>query len=167
MYSQASQKGYQAKEHEETLDDFLDYLGKHSSPEGWVLKIGCRHRHDPGKIADLGYKAVCVDPSEKAARKARNYAEKNGNSAYFVVADMNRLPFREASISAVYAEGLIQSSNEEGMGRLREIVRKDGILYACLETDQAYGKRRRRMEEAISLIERHFRAKTTEEKKRK
>jgi len=59
-----------------------------------------------------------VDPSYRAAKKAMNCAEKNGNGACFVVADMNSLPFREASISAVYAGGLMQNSTEEGMARL-------------------------------------------------
>ncbi len=89
-----------------------------------LLDIGCNwgrwciaaHRH--------GYRPIGIDPHVTALKAAATVARQVGVEAFYVAAEAQRLPFREASFDVVFSYSVLQHlSKENVVACLRDVSR--------------------------------------------
>ena len=76
-------------------------------PNGRVLDLGCGTGAHAIRLARRGCDVVAVDLSLAGVKAARERFRRDGRSAFFVVADAERLPFRDGAMSAVWSSLLL------------------------------------------------------------
>ncbi len=76
-------------------------------PDGVVLDVGCGTGAHAERLARRGFDVVAVDLSEVGVRAARDRLRTRGVHARFVVADAERLPFRDAVASLTWTSLLL------------------------------------------------------------
>jgi ubiquinone/menaquinone biosynthesis C-methylase UbiE len=76
-------------------------------PEGTVLDLGCGTGAHAVRLAQRGYDVVAVDLSLHGVRAARERFKKAGLHGRFVVADAERLPFRDGAMDVVWSSLLL------------------------------------------------------------
>jgi len=78
-----------------------------NSPRGLVLDLGCGTGAHTIRLARRGYSVVSVDLTYPGARSAKGRLESEGFKSMAVVADAERLPFRDSAFDTVWAALLL------------------------------------------------------------
>ena len=71
-------------------------------PPGLVLDVGCGTGKHSVHLARLGFRTVAIDLSFKGILHAKERARQEGTAVYFVVGDVENLPFKTESFDAVF-----------------------------------------------------------------
>ncbi len=87
-------------------DDLYNFAFQ-KPPEGTVLDLGCGTGAHAVRLGKRGYDVVAVDLSFAGVRAARDRFQKEGIKGRFVVADAERLPFRDRTFSDVWSSLLL------------------------------------------------------------
>ena len=107
----------------ETGEDTSFYAGK------TVIDVGCGHGIMTSKIAAMASLAIGVELS-KAVENA--YNKNQNNNAWYVQADLQFLPFDDATFDVLYSSGVIHHTNntELSLSLIEPVVKPGGKL--CL-----------------------------------
>jgi SAM-dependent methyltransferase len=87
-------------------DDLYDFAFQ-EQPEGPVLDLGCGTGAHAVRLAERGYDVTAVDLSFAGVRAARERFQRAGLNGRFVVADAERLPFRNGSVTVLWSSLLL------------------------------------------------------------
>jgi SAM-dependent methyltransferase len=88
-------------------------------PRGIVLDLGCGTGAHAVRLARRGCEVIAVDLTQEGVRAARARFTRDGLSGSFVVADAERLPFREQSVAVTWTFLLLHH-----FPRLDELLRE-------------------------------------------
>ncbi len=100
--------------------DFTRLLNKEKIYKGKILDIGCGNGRDSIFLAKKGYEVVGIDITPKAIALAKKNGLKTKNLK-FIVADAEKLPFKDGSFDSVYSAGVFHCTNLNKS--LKEVVR--------------------------------------------
>jgi SAM-dependent methyltransferase len=87
-------------------EDLYDFAFR-QPPEGVVLDLGCGTGAHAVRLAQRGYDVVAVDLSAAGVRAARERFRRAGVGGRFVVADAERLPFRNGAVDVIWSSLLL------------------------------------------------------------
>ncbi len=100
--------------------DFFGILKKEKIGKGKILDIGCGNGRDSIFLAKKGYEVVGIDITPKAIALAKKNGLKTKNLK-FIVADAEKLPFKDESFDSVYSIGVLHCTDLNQS--LKEVVR--------------------------------------------
>ena len=105
----------------------LDAIGAHRSPPGRLLDVGCGRGIALAEAARRGWTAVGVDTSPDACAAVRAL----GLEA--VEGDFRDVALEPASFDVVLLEQVLEHTSDPAglLGRARELLRPDGLLYVA------------------------------------
>jgi len=87
-----------------------------------ALEVGCGMGYNAQRLAECGAELIVLDLAPAAIQLTRERLSLRNLAAYFVVADVEKLPFEPASFEIVFSSGVIHHSpNTEKAAR--EIIR--------------------------------------------
>ena len=110
MQDLASERAFYAKlftanpENEHIIGGYeeIHALALPEPPRGGVLDLGCGTGAHAVRLARCGYEVIAVDLTREGVRAARARLTGEGLSGEFVVADAERLPFRDDSVAVTW-----------------------------------------------------------------
>lgn len=114
--------------------DFFGILKKEKIKEGRILDIGCGSGADSICLAKQGYQAIGVDITPKAlalAKKNKKELLKNkvqSKDLKFIVADAEKLPFKNEFFDGIYSIGVLHSTNlNKSLKEAVRVLKNGGI----------------------------------------
>lgn len=103
-----------------------------------LLDVGCSWGRWSIAAARRGYAPIGIDPSLGAVMAARRVARQLAVDAIFVVGDARYLPFREASLDAVYSYSVVQHFSrvdaDRAIAEMGRVLKERGLARVQMPT---------------------------------
>lgn len=110
---------------------FIKVLEKNGFKKGRVLEIGCGNGRDSLFFAQKNFSAVGVDISPEAVAICKNRRKKlkiNKTKVDFIVADVEKLPFKKETFVGAYSIGVLHTTYlKKSFKEISRVLKKDGI----------------------------------------
>lgn len=122
-------------------EDFEQQVRAIARPADVVLEIGAGEGAFSLAAAGQGRSLIASDISAMALGVARRRAERGGQTLLTVVADAERLPFRDASVHLVTSAGVLYCLDLAAVSaELRRVLKRDGawVLVDSLDESPIY-----------------------------
>lgn len=109
------------------LPGLIDFAGQRGRR---VLDVGCGAGIDLVRFLQAGARGVGIDVAPTAIALARRNVAQRGLAADLLVADGDRLPFRDDSFDYVFAHGVVQYTAEPQrlVDECRRVLRPGGVV---------------------------------------
>ena len=110
--------------------DFIKTLNKNKITSGKILEIGCGVGRDAFFISEQGFDVTGVDiaPEAIAFSKQRRRGENKNVRVKFLVADAEKLPFKNNYFDGAYSIGVFHSTNlKKSLKELARVLKKNGL----------------------------------------
>jgi len=106
---------------------------------GSVLEIGCGNGRDSILFAKSGFTATSIDIVPKAVELAKGNAEKAEVDIKFRVANVEKLPFEDASFGAVFTLSVLHSTNlKKSLPEVHRVLKTDGVAFIHIYGDTQF-----------------------------
>ena len=115
--------------------ELIDVLQVHDIPRGRALELGCGEGVNSVYLERQGFEVTAVDVSPTAIERARGFAEREGVSVDFRVADVTALGDVPAPFAFIFDRGLyhvVRKANLSGLLNTLEQVTVPGSYYLAL-----------------------------------
>ncbi len=107
--------------------DFTRLLNKEKIRKGKILDIGCGNGRDSIFLAKKGYSVIGIDITPKAIILAKKNKNKVKNLK-FIVADAEKLPFKDESFDGVYSIGVFHCTNlNKSLKEAVRVLKEGGV----------------------------------------
>jgi ubiquinone biosynthesis O-methyltransferase len=111
------------------LKEWLPKLGK----DDLLLDVGCGSGRASIPFARNGVKVIGLDISEQMVLRAKSKSEKQGltDSVDYIVGDSENLPFRQNSVDAVLAFGVLHHvpTPQKMLQQMSKVLKNDGLYF--------------------------------------
>jgi SAM-dependent methyltransferase len=115
--------------------ELIDVLQRYEIPPGRVLELGCGEGVNSVYLDRRGFEVTAIDVSPTAIQRARGFAEREGASVDFRVADVTDLGDVPAPFTLVFDRGLyhvVRRDNLPGLLNTLQSVTVPGSYYLTL-----------------------------------
>lgn len=113
--------------------NFVNLLNKEKIRTGKILDIGCGNGRDSIYLAKAGYPAVGIDITPNAVLLAKRNGKKflnktRAKNLEFILANAEKLPFKDNYFDAVYSIGVLHSSDlKKSLRETARVLKKGGV----------------------------------------
>lgn len=117
--------------------EFVKIMQKHLADS--VLEIGCGNGRDSILFAKSGLEVTSIDIVPKAVELAKKNAEKDELNIDFRVANVEKLPFNEASFGAVFTLSVLHSTDlGKSLPEVARVLRPEGVAFIYIYGDTQF-----------------------------
>lgn len=108
----------------------IPFVERYFKPQAHVLDVGCGSGYGSSKLDELGYDVVGIDISDEMVRIAQEARKEN--NIIFQQADVNNLPFEDATFDALLSINVIEWTKvpAKTMSEMTRVLKRDGLLCA-------------------------------------
>jgi len=117
--------------------DFVKLMKGHKAES--VLEVGCGNGRDSILFAKSGFKSTSIDIVPKAVELAKSNAKKAKVDIDFRVANVEKLPFDDASFGAVFTLSVLHSTNlKKSLPEVARVLKPEGVAFIYIYGDTQY-----------------------------
>ena len=117
--------------------DFIKLMKSHEVKN--VLEVGCGNGRDSIHFAKAGYKVTSIDIVPNAVELAKKNAEKAKADIDFKVASVEKLPFDDESIGAVFTLSVLHSTNlKKSLPEVHRVLETGGVAFIYIYGDTQF-----------------------------
>lgn len=104
-----------------------------------VLEVGCGNGRDSILFAKSGFRATSIDIVPKAIELATTNAKKAKADIEFKVANVEKLPFGDASFGAVFTLSVLHSTNlKKSLPEVARVLQPNGLAFIYIYGDTQF-----------------------------
>ena len=108
--------------------DFVKLMKEHNADS--VLEVGCGNGRDSILFAKSGFLATSIDIVPKAVELAKANAKKSKVDVDVRVANVEKLPFDDASFGAVFTLSVLHSTNlKKSLPEVARVLQSEGVAF--------------------------------------